>query len=122
MSSQVNHLSGARRAESWRGFDGVYANLGSPLLPSPADCGFLERTISEWVAAHPGEALQALVLGVTPALVRIAWPQRSFLAAVDRSESMIASVWPGNVPSVRGAIRADWLALPLRDRSLDLVA
>jgi SAM-dependent methyltransferase len=122
MSSQVNNLSGARRTGSWRGFEGVYANLGSPLLPSVEDRHFLEYAICEWVAAHPGETLQALLLGVTPGLAGISWPQRSFLLAVDRSESMIASVWPGNVPSIRGAIRADWLALPVRDRSLDLVA
>jgi SAM-dependent methyltransferase len=121
MINQVKQLSGADASEGWRGFAGVYENLGPPLMPCGEDCRFIEQTISEWIACHPGEQLSALLLGVTPALVRISWPAESFLTAVDRSHSMIQSVWPGNIDSCRGAAQGDWLALPIRDGSLDMV-
>jgi SAM-dependent methyltransferase len=66
--------------------------------------------------------MNALLLGVTPPLASISWPDASFLAAVDRSRSMVRSVWPGDIASRRAAVQADWQALPVRDGSLDLVA
>jgi SAM-dependent methyltransferase len=34
---------------------------------------------------------------------------------------MIRAVWPGNLTAARGAVRADWLAMPVRDTSIDIV-
>jgi SAM-dependent methyltransferase len=121
MVNEVKQLSGPGASKGWRGFAGVYGNLGPPLVPGEEDCKFLERTISDWISCHPGERLRALMLGVTPALVGISWPASSFLTAVDRSHSMIQSIWPGNIDSCRGAAQGDWLALPIRNGSLDMV-
>lgn len=106
--------------EGWLGFENVYCNLGPPLTPCGEDRQFVEHALSMWVASHPAERLQALLLGVTPLLARISWPPKSFLAAIDLSRAMVESVWPGDLPGLRAAIQADWLALPLRDSSLDM--
>ena len=122
MLNQVNHLSSVGRSGGWRGFAAAYRDLGPPLAPGSEDCRFMEQVAQDWAGRHPGERLRALLLGVTPRLARMAWPPASFLIAADRSLEMIGSVWPGNIASVRGAIQADWLALPMPERSLDMVA
>jgi SAM-dependent methyltransferase len=118
MSSDLTH-SGA--GEVWRGLAGVYADLGPPLVPGEEDCRIVERAIAEWVACHPGERMNALLMGVTPPMAALPWPDHSFLTAMDRSQFMIRSVWPGNVGSRRAAVRADWQSLPVRNGSVDLV-
>ena len=78
--------------EGWLGFENVYCNLGPPLTPCGEDRQFVEHALSMWVASHPAERLQALLLGVTPLLARISWPPKSFLAAIDLSRAMVESV------------------------------
>lgn len=121
MINRVSNLPNVVTSDGWRGFAAAYRNLGPPLAPCAEDARFVEQVARDWAARHPGERLTALLLGVTPLLARIAWPPASFLAAADRSFPMIESIWPGNIPSVRGAMQADWLALPVRDRSLDMI-
>lgn len=121
MASPANSSSPKRISEIWRGFAEAYANLGPPLAPCAEDRQFMEQAARNWAAGHPGERLMALLLGVTPLLARMAWPAGAFLTAADRSHAMIGAIWPGDAASVRGAVQADWLALPVRDRSLDLV-
>jgi SAM-dependent methyltransferase len=90
--------------------------LGPPLRPSPEDVATIERV------ARGVNARRALLLGVTPEIAKCAWPDRAELVAVDSSEAMIASVWPAS--SVRAGARAlkgDWRALPIEDRSVDFV-
>jgi SAM-dependent methyltransferase len=90
--------------------------LGPPLRPSPEDIATIERV------ARGVNARRALLLGVTPEIATCAWPDRAELVAVDSSEAMIASVWPA--PSVRArarALKGDWRALPIDDRSVDFV-
>jgi len=48
------------------------------------------------------------MLGVTPEIAGMAWPAGTKLMAIDRSEPMIAHVWPGDIAGSRTAIRADW--------------
>ena len=98
-----------------------YECLQPPLRPSPDDLQFLENQLAEWAAEHPGRPLRALLLGVTPDLAGMRWPSGSSLVAVDSSMAMIRGVWPGNVPGRRRAVCADWLAMPFRPQSFDLV-
>ena len=63
--------------------------------------------------------MRALVLGVTPELVTLAWPPGSTVTAVDREPAMIAAHFtpaPG-----REAVCGDWLALPAGDGAFDVV-
>jgi SAM-dependent methyltransferase len=82
---------------------------------------FAEAAVTRWGRRRKREALHALLLGVTPELVRMAWPKPTRLLAVDRSPTMLRHVWPGNVPGTRQAIRGNWLDLPVAPRSQDVV-
>ena len=59
----------------------------------------------------PEPSHRVLLLGVTPELANIA----ASIVAVDRSEMMIAKVWPGDTPS-RHVTRDDWLTMELAPR------
>src|ERR1700730_4920742 len=96
----------------WDGLASSYAALGSPLRPSSEDVQFMEYAVSAWHARHPGQAPQALLLGVTPDLVRMRWLPGSSLMAVDSAEAMVRAVWPGDLPARRWAVCGDWLSMP----------
>ncbi len=91
--------------------------LGSPLRPAAEDVALFGRALGEWRAAHPGAAPRALVLGVTPELYALPWPEPARVLAVDRTPEMIAHIWPGPASQV---VRADWRELPLADASVDV--
>jgi SAM-dependent methyltransferase len=64
--------------------------------------------------------LEVLLLGVTPEIARFPWAADFFLTAVDASEAMIRSVWPGD-DSRRRAIRSGWLETRFAAGSFDLI-
>lgn len=79
----------------------------------------MQRVQEAWSSRHGSP--RTLILGVTPEMARLGWPQGTDLLAVDRSREMIARVWPGFPTPGGGALCADWRALPLAERSRDLV-
>jgi len=81
---------------------------GPPLRPSPPDIAAMERSVRAWRGGSEARGPRVLLLGVTPEIAEMAWPAGTKLTAIDRSEAMIAQVWPGDVAGVRTAIRADW--------------
>lgn len=93
----------------WNDYHRRWSRLSAPLRPD-AD---IVRGFEEHVA---GRDERVLLLGVTPELAHIG---RS-LVAIDRSEAMIAHIWPGDTPRAR-AHKADWLSLPLADGSFTAV-
>ncbi len=62
---------------------------------------------------------RAWLLGITPEIATLRWPQEVELIAVERIREMINSIWPGDTAN-RRAICADWLDAPFPDLSLDL--
>ena len=100
----------------WDGFAQAFHSLGSPLTPSPDDVGFAERTIGALT-----EAPRVLILGVTPAIATMGWPDAAQILAVDRSFPMTRLAWPGDVPGKRRVVCADWLAPPLAPATCDVV-
>jgi SAM-dependent methyltransferase len=62
-----------------------------------------------------------LILGVTPELAEMRWPEQCSLLAVDQSVVMARTVWPGNILSKRWAVCGDWMDLPLRKSSIAIV-
>ncbi len=91
--------------DHWQRLVRGWSLLGPPLRPSPADVAF--------VAARIAGVTRGLVLGVTPELVALPWPQR--VVAVERDRAMIAGLYRG-----QWVVAGDWRALPLADRSIDL--
>lgn len=68
----------------------------------------------------PKRRIDILSLGVTPEIARFSWAPDFSLAAIDASEDMIRTVWPGDAPN-RKAVLGDWLRMPFGEDSFDLV-
>lgn len=99
----------------------AWNRLGPPLRPAPEDVRVAERYV-EATPARPGSPFRALILGVTPELACMRWPENTELVAVDRSRVMIDAVWPaGRLPCRGHALCADWSEVPLESGSIDAV-
>src|SRR5215211_3787901 len=96
----------------WDGFAQAFANLGSPLRPVEPDIEFLQTTIAAWAQTNQVDRLRGTILGVTPELARMQWPDGSQVLAVDKSMPMAKTSWPGNLPDRRAVVCGNWLALP----------
>jgi len=97
----------------------TWASLGAPLRPGPEDVARFDEIVARWSRANG--VPRGLVLGSTPELAGLRWPAGSHVLAVDRSETMVRSVWPGHPEPGRGGVCADWSSLPLPTGSRDLV-
>lgn len=105
----------------WQSLAESYWAVGAPLRPPREDIGFMEAAIERFPGPRTVRPLQAILLGVTPAIAQMRWPPNTFLTAVDNSLDMVRGVWPGNVAGCRVAVCANWLDLPLRPQSYDIV-
>ena len=101
----------------WSGMAGLWRFVGPPLRPAPDDCSIVHSTVLSWCAAHE-KAPRVLILGVTPELYALDWPAGTQLRALDCSQEMISSVWPG---APADAILGGWTAMPLDADSFDIV-
>jgi len=95
----------------------LWNQLASPLRPVEADLAPVRDALKAWCADHSGLAPRGLILGVTPELYHLPWPDPARVKAVDRTPEMIAHVWPGDPAQV---LRADWRDLPLEASSVDI--
>lgn len=95
-----------------------WKRISSPLRPSAQDVESYRQVINIWTQAHPERAPRALILGVTPELYDLPWPERALLRAADRTRAMIDYVWPG---PAEAAIHSDWIELDLPDASMDII-
>lgn len=111
----------ARPIEPWAAFATSWTRLASPLRPCPED---LQRLKEAWVtslsAGIPRRCIDVLLLGVTPELALFPWAKQTRLRAIDASEEMIRSVWPGDGPE-RQAVLGEWEQMPFADASFDLI-
>jgi SAM-dependent methyltransferase len=92
--------------------------LGPPLRPVGEDLQFVREAALRW-KARAARAPQVVILGVTPELWELPWPDGARVRAIDRSAEMIEHVWPGPASD---AAQRDWLDLPFADESVDIVA
>jgi SAM-dependent methyltransferase len=93
-----------------------WAQLGPPLRPAAEDVAFYADVVSGWPVG--GGPPRGLILGATPELYRLPWPDGSPVLAVDHTPAMIRTAWPGPDGS---AVCGDWTALPLAASSRDIV-
>ena len=68
----------------------------------------------------PGRCIEVLSLGVTPEVALFPWAEKVSLRAIDASEEMIRTVWPGDGPE-RLAVLGNWLQTPFADGVFDLI-
>lgn len=99
-----------------------YAAFGSPLVPCEEDVASFQKAVAMQADLRGRSGIRAVMLGVTPKLALMDWPHGSRLTAVEISQAVIDAIWPGDIPGVRRAICASWLAMPLERRSCDVVA
>lgn len=111
-----HHEAGGRAADHWPELARRWQLSGPPLRVAPADVEAYREASADLIRER--ERPRLLLLGVTPEIRRMAWPEGTELLAVDRARAMIELVWPGPPSRV---LRADWTALPLPDGSRDLV-
>lgn len=105
----------------WNDIPSSWDLIGPPLRPSSEDVAVVERQLLEiFSRSNFSSPFRALLLGVTPEIATLNWPDIAWLTAVDRAPGMIAHVWPGNSER-RAAVCGDWLQLPFRENSFDWV-
>src|SRR5262245_61954580 len=107
--------------DHWPAHARQWSKVDRPLRPGPEDVAVGEAEAARWQRERPGARLRALLLGVTPELATLGWPEGTALTAVDRSAEMIGYVWPAaRVPAGARALRGNWLRLPVEAGSADL--
>ncbi len=109
------------QGDVWARIARGYAAFTSPFVPRPEDIASFERAVAIQADLHGGAGLKAVILGVTPALALMKWPQGSQIEAVEISQAVIDAIWPGDIPGTRRARCASWLAIPLQRKSCDVV-
>jgi len=88
-----------------------------PLRPCAADVAILEKIVS----AAGGEKKKVLLLGVTPEIAGMSWPDGTSLVAIEKSQPMIDLVWPGDVPDRRQVILGNWFEAKFPPETCDFV-
>lgn len=95
--------------------------IGPPLRPCLEDIASMEKLVDRWAGTARVTAPQAVILGVTPEIVGMRWPENTHILAFDREPSMIQNLWPHHRLSNAAALCSDWSELPLVDGSADVV-
>ena len=80
----------------------------------------MEEAIRVHAGASP-KSTRVLLLGATPRLANMRWPDGTMMLAVDSAMAFVRDVWPGDIPDRRRAVQGDWRALPVRDAAYDVV-
>ncbi|HEU5125842.1 MAG TPA: class I SAM-dependent methyltransferase [Verrucomicrobiae bacterium] len=93
----------------------------APLRPSAEDIELIENTLADWRSRHPSQSLNVLLLGVTPEIAGLNWPENSHLLAIERSRPMIDRFWIGDVPGRRNVRCANWFEVEIPEASIDVV-
>lgn len=97
----------------WHRQAALWTRIASPLRPGAED---LERHAG-WMLPIIGalDGPQAVaILGVTPELALLPWPDFVRILGFDRSLAMVRDVWPGSDMRIAGAaINGDWRSLPV---------
>ena len=113
MDHALNHWS--QHARQWQA-------IGPPLRPDVEDIHLLETRVTPPLKTLPHRPVRVLLLGVTPEIVSLDWPDGVQLIALDCCPDMVTHVWPmGAAPKGAYPICGDWRQIPLPDGACDLV-
>jgi hypothetical protein len=114
-------LADERGRTHWNSIARSWDLYSSPLRPCAEDVATFLRFAGAYSQTPPHAALAALVLGVTPEIATMSWPEGTVVTAVDRSREMIDAVWPGDIAGVRRAYCEDWFLLRRPEPPYDIV-
>lgn len=101
--------------DHWAALAAGWELSGPPLRVSDEDLAAYREVVAQWAGERPP---RVLLLGVTPEIYRLPWPQGTDFLAADRQEAMIEAVWPGPRDLV---LHEDWTELSLADGARDIV-
>lgn len=103
----------------WSGMAARYHALAAPLRISASETAIYQQLVSGWDQATPPprQNTRVMVLGATPDFYHLSWPEHTDLLAIDRSDAMLAGVWPGTKSQSRCQ---GWATMDLPDASRDL--
>ncbi len=87
----------------WNSLASRWDKHGSPLRPSQLDAAHYQAAVDDLARRRAID--RAVILGVTPEIYRLTWPEDTTVLAIDRSRDMIERVWPG--PRER-ALLGEW--------------
>jgi len=103
--------------DHWQRHAATWQHFGSPLRPCAIDVQWVESAVH---TIRPGVD-QAVLLGVTPELAHMRWPEDARLLAVDQNPEMIQRLWLPSPPDKGRVICGDWQHIPLKNGSVDAV-
>ncbi|MBN1868390.1 class I SAM-dependent methyltransferase [Candidatus Sumerlaeota bacterium] len=107
--------------EFWAAKLSKWPHMGSPLRPTAPDLVLAERACGDFPGVSHAHPLRVLVLGVTPELAGLRWPEGTRLWAVDFCRPMIRGLWPdGRLGLPALAVCGDWRDMPVFDSSIDI--
>lgn len=103
----------------WETHARQWQRVGVPLRPSEDDARLM-MDLANPLLAHSMRP-RVVVLGVTPEVVQLPWPDGVDLLALDQSAEMIARVWQSH-PKIQSSVRqARWQETFLESHSVDLI-
>lgn len=108
-------------SEVWSAHARQWSLLGPPLRPRAEDVQAVRDQVAAWQSEVGRPAPRALLLGVTPELAALPWPEGTSLVAADRSDVMLEEIFPrAGIPKESNTLCADWRDLPLPDGCVDV--
>lgn len=110
-------ISSAPSVNHWQTHARTWEHFGSPLRPCHEDVHWMEGVLS---GLSP-QRHQSLLMGVTPELTHMAWPDGTTLLAVDQNPDMIRHQWLPAPPVNGHALCGDWEHIALPDQALDVI-
>lgn len=109
-------MAKVEQAAVWERHAHHWAAVGVPLKPSPEDGLY---ALAALLPSFERSRHEVAILGVTPELVQLPWPQTVTLSAFDHSAEMIASIWKPHPRNVSSVACASWQQLPVAAASFD---
>lgn len=108
-----------KQSRVWKKHALHWAKIGVPLKPSVEDARLMLSSLQPLF--ENSDLLKIAVLGVTPEIVNLSWPNNVSLYAYDHSVEMIESLWKPNLTIPYQVQLARWQQLPVKDDTFNAI-
>src|ERR1700722_1935588 len=89
------------RQTAWGALARAWDYVGWPFRPSAHEVRSFEAIVQGWQQLHPQARVNALLLGVTPEIASMDWPEGTRLLGADSSPEVTKAIWPGDIEGRR---------------------
>lgn len=107
--------------DHWTELADLWQFVGPPLRPTSEDTLARERFVCKNYRPDDSGEPRALVLGVTPEIISMNWPQHTRVVAADCNRGMIQNVYPKSSSHRQSVLQSNWLSLPFKEKSFDWI-